>query len=149
MKGSLGFWDDYDPIWGQEDACEGQCEKIWRTTTKTKTETKKEWAKVKVARSRLLCKASLCRWRSWRACRRGGSRPDGRLLTSNQRLFKKQSKGFRPRLPTCGYITPGKTYFFYLVAKKRSISPALHFCAVCTAFDYYILADLENIKCFT
>ena len=39
--------------------------------------------------------------------------------------------------------------FFLFVGKKRSISPALHFCAVCSAIDYYILADLENIKCFT
>ena len=72
------------------------------------------------------------------------------FLTSNQRLFKKQSKGCCPRLPTCGYITPGKTYLFFIWwQKKHSISPALHFCAVCSAIDYYIQADLENIKCFT
>ena len=36
MKGSLGFWDDYDPIWGQEDACEGQCEKNMKNDDKDK-----------------------------------------------------------------------------------------------------------------
>ena len=144
MKGSLEFWDDLVLIQyeARKMRVKAQCEKIWRTTTETKTETNKEWAKVKVARSSLLCKASLCRWRSWRARRRGGSRPDGRI-------FKKQSKGFCPRLPTCGYITLWKINFFIFGGKKRWISPALHSYAVCSAIYYYILPDLENIKCFT
>ena len=131
MKGSLEFWDDLVLIQyeARKMRVKAQCEKIWRTTTETKTETNKEWAKVKVARSRLLCKASLCRWRSWRARRRGGSRPDGRI-------FKKQSKGFCPRLPTCGFITLGKIYFFYLVAKNVEL--ALHYILMQFAVQFTI-----------
>ena len=70
------------------------------------------------------------------------------FLTSN--LFLRSNQ--RDVAPVCqpaAISHLGKPIFFYLLAKKRSISPALHFCAVCSAIDYYILADLENIKCFT
>ena len=132
MKGSLEFWDDLVLIQyeARKMRVKAQCEKIWRTTTKTKTETKKtKWAKAKVARSRLLCKASLCRWRSWRARRRGGSRPDGRI-------FKKQSKGFCPRLPTCGFITLGKIYFFLFGGKNVEL--VLHYILVQCAVQFII-----------